>query len=108
MAIFNWLFQRRREVTVADIAGRAVALVSESVRPLVEKQLATMSTHEARGYVRARTGHLIREAIAMVTAHDRPAYRLANEAVFDASLNELLRILMRRPSAVAVRSRRAA
>lgn len=107
MGIWNWL-NWRRETAVADIAHRVVALVVESARPLVEKRIMNMGTHEARGYLRARAGHLIAEAIEMVTAHDRPGRRPNTDLVLSASLEELLRLLMRRPAPIAVRARRAA
>ena len=94
--IWQWMSWRRQE-SPAEIAARVVALVSESVRPLVERRISNMGLNEARGYVRARTGHLIREAIEMVTAHDRPSRRLSPEVVLSASLEQLLRVLQRRP-----------
>jgi len=108
MGIWQWMSWRRQETAVAEIARRVVALVIESVRPIVEKRIVNMGLHEARGYVRARAGDLIKEAIAMVTAHDRPSRRPASEVVLAATLDELLRVLLRRPEAVTVRSRKAA
>lgn len=102
MGFWQWMSGRRQN-SVADVASLAVALVSESVRPLVERRIANMTAHEARGYVRARTGHLLAEAIEMVTAHDRPSRRLPTEAVLAASLEQLLRVLQRRPALVTIR-----
>ena len=62
-----------------------------------------MSSPEARGYVRARTGHLIREAIDIVTAHDPPSRRLNTEDVLTVALDQLLRVLQRRPTYATVR-----
>jgi len=102
MGFWQWMSGRRPD-TAAEVATRVVMLVSESVRPLVERRIVNMSTPEARGYVRARTGHLIREAIEMVTAHDRPGRRLSTEVVLAASLDQLLRMLQRRPVHATVR-----
>lgn len=96
MSFWHWMSGRRND-SPAEVASRVVVLVSESVRPLVERRIVSMSKHEARGYVRARTGHLIREAIEMVTAHDRPSRRLSPEIVLAASLEQLLPVLQRRP-----------
>lgn len=108
MGIWQWMSWRRQELAVAEIAQRAASLVSESVRPVVEKRISQMGSHEARGYVRARAGHLIAEAIAMVTAHDRAGRRYSGEVVLAATLDVLLPTLQRRPAPVAVRTRRAA
>jgi hypothetical protein len=97
MNFWTWMTGRRQE-SANDVAARAVALVIESVRPLVERRISHMGLNEARGYVRARTGHLIVEAIEMVTAHHRPDRRLATELVLAASLDQLLRNLQRRPA----------
>jgi hypothetical protein len=97
MGFWQWMSGRRQE-PAAEVANRVVLLVSESVRPLVERRIVNMSTPEARGYVRARTGHLIREAIEMVTAHDRPGRRHSVEVVLAASLDQLLHVLRRRPA----------
>ncbi len=101
MGIFQWISWRRRETAVAEIAQRVTQLVSETVRPLVERRIASMGQHEARGYVRARAGHLIHEAIEMVTAHDRPGRRHSVDTVLAASLDSLMHVLMRRPAAFA-------
>jgi hypothetical protein len=108
MGIWQWMSWRKRETAVAEIADRVVPLVIESVRPLVEKRIARMTMHEARGYVRARAGHLIEDAIAMVTAHDRPSRRPAVDVVLAASLDRLMLALFRRPQLAPARVRRAA
>jgi hypothetical protein len=112
MGLWQWMSWRRPELAVAEVARRAATLVIESVRPLVERRIASMGHHEARGYVRARTGHLIADGIAMVTAHDRSARRYPQEALFAATLEHLLPVLLRRPTPaiIPVRSgtRRAA
>ena len=100
MGIWQWVFQRRT-ATVAEVAERAAALVVESIRPQVEKRVARMGIHEARGYVRARAGFLVKEAIAMVTAHDPPSRRHATAVVYPAALEATLRLLYRRPGALA-------
>ena len=102
MGFWQWMSGRRQE-TAAEVATRVVMLVSESVRPLVERRIVNMSGAEARGYVRARTGHLIREAIEMVTAHDRPSRRPKTEDVLAITLDQLLRMLQRRPAYATVR-----
>jgi hypothetical protein len=100
--IWQWMSWRRRE-TPAEIAAKVVTLVSESVRPLVERRIVGMGANEARGYVRARTGHLILEAIEMVTAHDPPARRWSAEVMLSATLDPLLRTLQRRPAHTTLR-----
>lgn len=102
MGFWQWMSGRRQE-TAAEVATRVVMLVSESVRPLVERRIVNMSTPEARGYVRARTGHLIREAIEIVTAHDRPGRRPKTEDVLAVTLDQLLRVLQRRPVHATIR-----
>lgn len=102
MVFWQWMSGRRHE-TAAEAASRVVMLVSESVRPLVERRIVNMTTSEARGYVRARTGHLIREAIEMVTAHHRPSRRLSTEAVLETSLDQLIRVMQRRPAQTTIR-----
>jgi hypothetical protein len=103
MGIWQWMLWRRRESAVAEVAARVVSLVSESVRPLVERRVAQMGLHEARGYVRARAGHLIDEAIAMVTAHDLPYRRQSLEEVRAASIEQLVRVLLKRPKLSTIR-----
>jgi hypothetical protein len=100
--IWQWMSWRRQD-TPGEIAVRVVALVSESIRPLVERRIANMGGHEAKGYVRARTGHLIREAIEMVTAHDRPSRRWPVEVILTATMDPLLRNLQRRPQHTSLR-----
>jgi hypothetical protein len=102
MGFWQWMSGRRQD-TLSEVANRVVALVTESARPLVERRIARMGTNEARGYVRARAGHLLAEAIAMVTAHDRPSRRLSTEVVLAASLEQLLHVLQRRPAHVTIR-----
>jgi hypothetical protein len=102
MNFWQWISGRRQE-TAAEVATRVVMLVSESVRPLVERRIVNMSTPEARGYVRARTGHLIREAIEIVTAHHPPSRRLKTEDVLAVTLDQLLRALQRRPAYAPIR-----
>jgi hypothetical protein len=108
MGIWQWISRRRQETAVAEIAHRAAALVSESIRPVVEKRIVAMGLHEARGYVRARAGHLIDEAVAMVTAYDRPTLRPSTEVVKAATIEEVVQAVLRRPAPLAVRTRRAA
>lgn len=108
MGLWKWMSWGRQEKSVPETAQRVVALVSESVRPLVERRIVNMSRHEARGYVRARAGHLIADAIEMVTAYDRPSRRVNADRLLSATLDELLRVLMRRPEPATLRIRRAA
>jgi hypothetical protein len=107
MNIFNWLLPRR-SASIAEVAHRAASLVVESIRPQVEPRLATMGVHEARGYVRARAGFLVREAVEMVTAHDPPGRRHQATVVQTAALEEIVRLLYRRPETRQRTVRRAA
>src|SRR5207248_866627 len=108
MGIWHWLWGRRQTGTVAEVAERSATLVAESIRPLVEKQIVQMGIHEARGYVRARAGHLLPEAVAMGTAHDPRHARHDAKIVFAAAMEELLRVLYRRPAQFQLPQRRAA
>ena len=108
MGIWHWLLGQRRGSTISEVAQLSTALVVESIRPLVEKRIVNMGVHEARGYVRARAGHLVREAVEMVTAHDPPAARHDSTVVLAAAMEELLRVLYRRPVQAPFKQRRAA
>jgi hypothetical protein len=108
MTIWNWLLLSRKETAIAEMARRAAALVVESIRPTVEQRIARMGIHESRGYVRARSGYLIQEAIDMVMAHEPTNTRPSNETVFAATLEEVLRSLYRRSQTAGNVQRRAA
>jgi hypothetical protein len=107
MSIWNWLTQRRHTTPLVEISQRAVALAVVSVRPLVEQRIASMGINEARGYVRARTGHLLQEAIDIVEAHESPASRFSRDTVFSTVLEDTLRLLYRRTSAINQKRRAA-
>jgi hypothetical protein len=108
MSFWNWIWRGPRESVVAEMGRRAAALVVETIRPTVEPRIAHMGIHESRGYVRARAGYLIHEAIEMVIAHEPVPARPAKDLVFNATLEEVLRSLYRRSQSGYRTNRRAA
>lgn len=108
MGIWNYLFGQQRGMSLLEISERASSLIIEQVRPLVENRIGDMGVHEARGYVRARAGHLLRDAIDIVVAHDPPHLRYESNLMFSAVLEEVLRSFYRRATTTRQLRRRAA
>lgn len=105
----SWTPLLTAETKLARAADRLAALCQEQVWRLVQQRALAMSPAEARGYVRARAGLLVKRTVEAELARSRHLAG-ARERLLDLTTDQVVRLIGAQLRAVrpALRSQRRA
>jgi hypothetical protein len=104
-SIWQWF---QGESKLVSLAERLAADFQEQVWQRIERRAMAMSPAESRGYIRARAGSIVKEAVA--AADGRTGRQAASERLRDLTTEQLVRQLSAKLRALrtTARPRRAA